>query len=407
MFKTIHLGLSPNLRTGDSLLAFKLLWQPWRWQTGKEVVELEERFKKKLGVSQAMAFNSGRSAEYVILKSLGIKKGDEVLLQAFTCVAVPNPILWLGAKPVYVDIEADSLTMDPVDLARKITPRSKALVVQHTFGRSAKLEEIRKIAQHHHLLVIEDCAHVIKKNIIGQAVFYSFGRDKVISGVFGGMAILKEKRKRKNEKLRKITEQLSYPGCFWVFQQLLHPVSSPLVLRLYNFFGLGKMILFFLQKLHLLSLPVTEEEKTGNRPKDFPSKMPNVLAILALNQLKNLEEFNKKRRQIAKLYQEKLKNLPVELPFADELPYLRYPLLTEKAEELRRFAKKKEIILGDWYSHVIDPKGVDLEKVEYQQGSCPRAEKLARQIVNLPTYPRMNLADADRVVEVVREFFNS
>ncbi|MBI5465150.1 DegT/DnrJ/EryC1/StrS family aminotransferase, partial [Candidatus Gottesmanbacteria bacterium] len=88
----------------------------------------------------------------------------------------------------------------------------------------------------------------------------------------------------------------------------------------------------------------------------------------------------------------------------DNLPYLRYPILTGKAEKLRRFAKKKGMILGDWYSHVIDPKGVDLTKVGYQRGGCPVAEKIAKEVVNLPTYPRMSENDAEKVVKIIYDF---
>ncbi|MBI5465036.1 DegT/DnrJ/EryC1/StrS aminotransferase family protein, partial [Candidatus Gottesmanbacteria bacterium] len=333
MFNPIHIGLSPNLKISDSLLALKLLFQPWQWKIGKETVELENWFKKYLRIKQAIALNSGRSAEYAILKSLGIKNGDEILLQAFTCVAVPNSILWTGAKPVFVDIEEDSFAMDPADLETKITPRTKAVIVQHTFGIPAKMEEILRVAKEHHLFVIEDCAHIIKKEIAGEAAFFSFGRDKAISSVFGGMAVS--------------IFNLKYPSYFWIFQQLLHPVASLFILPFYNF-GIGKLVLWILQKLHFLSFPVYQEEKIGERPAIFPAQLPNALAILALNQLKNLEEFNKKRIGIAKIYDEKLKTLAVKLPSNRGLPYLRYPILTEKAEELRKFAKKKGIILGDW-----------------------------------------------------------
>ncbi|TSC53661.1 MAG: Pleiotropic regulatory protein [Microgenomates group bacterium LiPW_16] len=397
MFNPIHIGLSPNLKISDSLLALKLLFQPWRWREGKEVDRLENWFKKYLGVKYAVALNSGRSAEYAILKSAGVKRGDEVLLQAFTCVAVPNSILWTGAKPVFVDIEEDSYNIDMADLERKLTSKSRAIIVQHTFGIPAKMDKILKVAEKYHLFVIEDCAHIIKKNIVGDAAFFSFGRDKAVSSVFGGMAII-------NSKLREFQKQLPYPSYFWIFQQLLHPVACLFILPLYNFFGIGKLILFILQKLYFLSFPVYQEEKTGGKPKVFPAKLPNALAILAFNQLKDLDEFNKKRNQISKFYSQNLKGIPIKLPKQEECPFLRFPILTKKAEELRKFGKRRGIILGDWYSHVVDPKGVDLAKVGYRRGSCPIAEKIARDVVNLPTYPRMSLTDAKKVINLIYDF---
>lgn len=396
----INIGLSPNLELEDSWLALKTLLQPWMWKKGPGVQKLEQWF----GVN-AVAFNSGRSAEYEILKSFKIGLGDEVLLQTFTCVAVPNSVLWLGGKPVYVDID-ESLTMDPADLERKITAKSKAVIVQHTFGQLAKLEIISQICKKHGLFLIEDCAHIIKKNLEGDAAFYSFGRDKAISSVFGGMGVIK------NSQFQFSNSNSKYPTYFWILQQLLHPVAMAVILPLYNF-GIGKAFLWILQKLKLLSFPVYGIEKSGGQPQDFPKKMPNALAVLALVQLAKLEKFEKRRKEIAQIYDEKLGELGKKkmlnsaswrIGHDRNTSLLRYPILVEKPDELRKFTRGKRIILGNWYSNVIDPKGTDFSKIGYQKGSCPMAEKMASQIVNLPMYPRMKDEDVFRVVRVVREW---
>lgn len=406
----INIGLSPNLRVKDSFLALKLLFQPWRWKAGKETKKVEEWFKDYFRVKSAVSFNSGRSAEYAILKCLGIDSGDEVACQAFTCVAMVNPILWCQAKPVFVDIEEDSFNLSPADLEKKITGKSRIILIQDTFGVPAKREEIKKITRVHNLLLIEDCAHSLgethngqKIGTFGQAAFFSFGRDKIISSIFGGIAITNNISLSK--KFVQYQRKLQYPSYFWIFQQLFHPVVSFFILPLYNFLGLGKFLLFIFQKLRFLSFPVYPEEKVSQRPKVFPAKLPNALAILAFNQLKNLEEFNKKRAEIAKIYQEKLKGLPVKLPRVSNLSFLRYPILTEKAANLRKFAKRNGVILGNWYANVIDPKGVDFIKLGYKLGSCQVAEKVARQIVNLPTYPRMSLKEVYEVIKIIYNFF--
>jgi len=96
--KPISISLSPNTEKDDIRLAFGLLWQPWKWKgplmSSGQVADLENEFKKYLGVKYAISFNSGRSALMAILDSLGLNKGEEILLQAFTCNAVPNPIIW-------------------------------------------------------------------------------------------------------------------------------------------------------------------------------------------------------------------------------------------------------------------------------------------------------------------------
>ncbi len=410
MKKTIAISLSPNTEKKDVFLAIKLLFSPWLWLKRETVRKLEWAFKRYFGVKYAVSFNSGRSAEYAILKAAGIKKGDEILFQAFTCVVVPNSILWLGAKPIYVDFEKESLNMSPIDLKKKITPNSKTIIVQHTFGKPAKIKEIRKIAKENKLLLIEDCAHSLGANFqgrklgtYGDAAFFSFGRDKVISSVFGGMAITNDSKI--GENLLNLQKEISFPSRFWVFQQLFHPVAFSLILPLYNFFNLGKVILVILQKLNLLSRAVSNQEKKTEQPKSFPAKLPDAQATLALSQFQRLAKFNQKRKEISQIYQDKLKIKGIKLlpPVPGEI-YMRYTIISKQAKEILDYAKKRGIILGDWYQNIVDPKGVDFTKAGYSKGSCPEAEEISKQVVNLPTYPRMKPKEAQRVVNVIKEF---
>src|SRR4030043_137246 len=103
--KPISISLSPNTEKDDIWLAFKLIFQPWHWTKGESIKKLEDEFKKYLGVKHAVSFNSGRSALMAILESLGLQKNDEVLLQAFTCNAASNPVIWSGLRPIYVDCD--------------------------------------------------------------------------------------------------------------------------------------------------------------------------------------------------------------------------------------------------------------------------------------------------------------
>lgn len=412
MFSPIAISLSPNTERDDVFLALKLLFSPWQWGKGKDIGRLEKEFAKYFGAKHAVSFNSGRSAEYAILKNVGIKKGDQVLLQAFTCVVVPNSVLWLGARPVYVDIDQETFNISPNDLKKKITPASKAIIIQHTFGQPAEISKILKIARKNNLMVIEDCAHALGTaskgqlmGTFGDASFFSFGRDKVISGVFGGMAVTNDDGLGK--KLKKFQRTLQFPSFFWIFQQLLHPLAFNLViLPFYNFFNLGKAILFLLQKLRLLSFPVEKEEKFGQKPKNYPTRLPNALAGLALNQFKKLEKFNKKRSKIAKIYEQNFKKLPLKLPKRESGSiFFRYTIKTKKASKLYQVAKRKGVLLGNWYSNVIDPKGVDFGKIGYKWGSCPVAEKVAKEVVNLPTNPRLTKKEINKIIKVLRDCF--
>lgn len=400
----IAISLSPNTQKQDYITALSQFLSPWSYIKGDYFNKLEWWFKKYFKASYAVSFDSGRSSQYAILKSLGIGKGDEVLVQAFTCVAVPNSVLWVGAKPVYVDIEKNSYNMDPKDMVRKINKKTKVVIVQHTFGQAAKIEEICQIAREHKITVIEDCAHALgvtvngkKIGVFGDAAFFSFGRDKVISSVFGGMAVTNNKEL--GEKLRKFQGRLAFPSIFWVVQQLLHPLFFSIILPTYNFLNIGKTILWSAQKLHLLSLPVADIEKKGEKPTFYPQKMPNALAKLAIVQLERLERFNKRRREITAVY---AKQFNIKVNVGDI--YLRFAIEVDSPWQLLSMAKKREVLLGDWYSHVVDPKDVVLAKIGYRMGSCPLAEKAASRIINLPTYPRMTIEDAKRVIQIVNNY---
>ena len=388
----ISASLSPNAERDDVLLALKTLFVPWKWQSGDALLSVRLWFEKRYD-AEFVLFSSGRVALFAILKSFDIGDGDEVIIQAFTCVAVPNSVLWAGAAPVYVDIDG-TYNIDASDVEKKITKRTKAIVVQHTFGIPANIETISKIAKKHALLVIEDCAHSLgMKTLSGDAAFFSFGRDKVISSVWGGGAVINGKWQMANGKLRQFERNLPHSNNFWIVQQLFHPIAFSLILRLYDVI-VGKLLLVLLQKFNLLSIPVFPVEKHGGKPNELFTKFPNALAILTLNQLKKLDRYNKRRGEIANYYAKEL-----GLSIAKEAIYLRFPILVENPEQLIKKAKKRGFLLGNWYHNIIDPAGVDLEKVGYSKGSCPNAENAARHIINLPT--RVTLAQAQYVVQQI------
>lgn len=397
----ITIGLSPDTFPEDLRLAFRLLLRPGQWQEGEATRASQEFF-----------FDSGRSALLTLLQAFGIRQEDEVLLQAFTCAAVPNAILWAGAKPVYVDIEKETLNLDINDLEAKITPCSKAVIVQHTFGLPAKVSEVAQIAQKHNLIVIEDCAHALgaqyqgkRVGSFGDAAFFSFGRDKVVSSVFGGKAVINSKLETRNSKLDEIYRRLNYPSNAWIGQQLLHPLLSEAVLKSYNL-GLGRVLHFALKNLGILSRANTnEEKKLAQKPNRIPSKMPNALMLLLNKQLERLEMFNRHRSEIAQKYL--AADIQSVQPDTIDHIWLRFPILVEDPGKFHAFAKKNGIILGDWYNQVIGPEDVNLNAIGYKMGFCPVAEEVSKRIVNLPTCPRMTDSQVEKVVEMFHAIFHS
>lgn len=405
-FKIISCDLGPSIFWQDVTLSLKSIFNFKK--DGLEITQLEATFAKKFN-SQAISFNSGRSCQMATIAALGLKKGDQVLLQAYTCVAVPNACLWSGLKAIYVDIDPVALSLDPKDLQKKITKNSKLLIIQHTFGVPSFLEEILKIAKKHKLLVIEDCAHATgikyKGQYLGQysdAAFFSFGRDKMLSSVYGGMVITKNEALA--EKIRNYQQNLDFPSNAWIIPQLLYNPLTFLIVRSYKLFGLGKLIHFLLIQLNLFSRAVSEEEKEGHNPGYFPQKMPSVLARLALSQFSRLEMFNKKRQKICKLYSTQLSSLGLKLPIKD-LPLLRFTIQTKDQDKLWAFAKQRDIYLGRWYDSPIAPIGTNLAAIGYHPGSCQVAEDIAKKSLNLPTNPNLSEEEIQKVISVVKEYY--
>lgn len=377
---------------------------------------LADRLRQYFDVPIAHATNSGRWALALLLRALDNAPEDEVLLQAYTCVSVPGPVLWAGLRPVYVDIHPTTCTMDPADLRRKITPRSRVLIIQHTFGTPAHLDELLAVAREHRLVVIEDCAHALGARYrgklvgsFGDAAVLSFGRDKAISGVFGGALLVA--RPARFTGLQRELHTLEDPSVLWTLQQLLHPILFVTLIRpLYFVLDIGKALLVLFQRVSVLSKAIVPREKRGETPAFPAARLPGPLASLVLSQFDRHARFNERRRLLARVYEEELAGLPVILPTVPEggeSIYLRYTIQVPHPDDVRRFARRRRILLGDWYDTVVAPRRTDLRAVGYREGSCPVAERVATRSLNVPTNPYLTDGDARRVVDAIRPLLES
>jgi dTDP-4-amino-4,6-dideoxygalactose transaminase len=414
----IFTSLSPNTEPDDVILALKMRLSRASWPDESARTELERMMASHLIQGDlsptTFAFDSGRTSLFAILSTLGLGSSDEVLIQSYTCVAVPEPILWVGARPVYVDCLQD-LTMDPQDLERKISHNSKVLIIQHTFGLPAKIDELLAIAKKHNLFVIEDCAHTLgaeyraqKVGTFGDASFFSFGRDKVLSSVFGGVLAVSDNAIA--EKVRVIYNSFPEPTAAWVKQQLNHPLIFSVAKPLYSLLGLGKIIIEGSKRLKLFSKAVEDVELSGGRPSFAFKKMSPTLALLALNQFAKLERYNQHRQTLAKIYDEALAGFPVTIPpqeSARSSIYLRYTLLIKNPSKLAVYLRKHGIMAGDWYTESIAPKRVDYKKIHYHEDVCPTAEQLSHQSINLPTTIQTSEEQARRIASLCKEYFTN
>lgn len=409
MTRPLFSGLSPNAESDDIVLACKQFLKPWTWRCTEPSKNLETFFREWLGITHAFAFDSGRTSLFAILSALQLQSEDEVLLQSYTCVAVPNPILWTKARPIYVDIDARTFNMSPEDLRRKITPRSRALIIQHTFGQPAPLKELLEIAKAHNLFVIEDCAHALGARYdgalvgtFGDASFFSFGRDKVLSSIFGGLLVVKDKTLA--ERIALYQTSLPQPNPRWIAQQLLHPLLAGIAKATFAI-GLGKLLLFIGRKTRLISQPVEACEKQGVAPSFLFHRFPGALATLALHQLQKRERFQEHRTLLAARYTEGLREASFKLPESPantSSAWLRYTIQTPRAAEILPEAKREQIYLGDWYATPIAPSGVNYERICYHE--CPVASAVALTTVNLPTDIHITPADADRIILFLQRF---
>ena len=408
--KPISVSLSPNTQKDDVLLALNMIFKPNKWQEGTAIKELEESFKKYLGIKFAYSFNSGRSSLEAILNAFGIGSGDEVLVQAFTCNAAINPILKVGAKPVFVDIDP-TLNLSVEDLKKKITPKAKAVMVQHTFGWPADLAEIKKFCQENKLYLIEDCAHALGARyqdklcgLFGDAAFFSFGRDKIISSVYGGMAVTNDPGIAK--KISEFYDRISYPSRAWTLQQLLHPVlMNYLVLPLYDCLKVGKIFLGIFLNLKILSKAVVGSEGKGRLPGYFPKRLPNGLAVLALNQFKKLDSFNRHRKEIVEIYRNGLSKNRFVQPFAiwdkqiNEPVFMKYPIFAADPIKILKIMKENRIYLNDgWRGSPVVPPSSCLGVFGYKKGSCPKAEQISQKILSLPTHINISPEQAKEII---------
>lgn len=268
------------------------------------------------------------------------------------------------------------------DLRNKINKNCRVLILQHTFGLTPKYrKEILQFAKINKLTVIEDLAHGFDPSIFGSlnyqllATSYyllSFGRSKPFSSVFGAAFISPKKIN---------FAQLKNPSNNFILHCLVYKPITFLIKKTYDIY-LGRIIHQVANILSLLIPEISEKEKSGQFDEALNKTYLNALAILLLQQLKKYDQMQKQRLTIAKYYEKRV-----------DQSLLRYPMLIENRDKIIEKARRNNIFLGQWYDQVVVPKSLDLNKVFYHKGSCPVAEKVCQQIINLPTLIDINQAN--------------
>lgn len=393
------IGSIPTIDTSDMKLVDDIRRNNIDLSKYKDIVE--NKIKDIIGSQDIFFFNRGREAIYIALQALGLSKNDEVLIQAMTCSAVVTPILCLDAKPIYVDISNKTFNIDVNDLKKKISPNTKFLVIQHTFGKFADMKEIQKICNDKNIKIIEDCAHLfrsdIKETTIGKfsdISIFSFAQDKAISSVTGGLLVVNnpeyaEKVKNLYKNVSVQTEQAAkYPLSYlrlWTFAKKYY--FTPLF-PFQKRITIGKVAIMLSRWLG-----ITRQQASENLEKEIiPTKMSNIQYVLLGNQITKLDELNNHRRNILKIYDEQSNEL-----------FIRYPILVENPGSILNLLSQNKYLCGRWYNSVVFPvKNLDL--VKYTKGSCPVAEYIVKHIINLPLDMDIAESGAANIKRIVSKF---
>lgn len=355
----------------------------------------------------------GRVGLYAIMQALGIGKGDEVATQAFTCIAVPEAIMSAGARPLYIDLESAGFNMDAADLESRITPATRAIIVQHTFGIPADLGYIVRVAHQRGLPIIEDCCHTLATTYKGQVVgtfgmgsFYSYEWGKPIVIGIGGSALINDiplRKKIENQyhayqspspigcyrlQLQYLAHKLFYrPSLYWKVKALYHILGkSGAAQSNYN--------------------PINE----GRMAKDFLLRMSKPLQKRLVKKLQKLDIQTQHSRWVVSEYQSKIKSALVShpiIPTDSDTVFARYPMIAKDKSTLLTKARSANVELADWYSTPIHPLTTsEWPLVHYEAGSCPNSEKRCEQVVTLPTHGAVKKNYIDRAVQLFNEAYN-
>jgi len=398
--------LGGTTRASEVRRALALTARPRGLAEGPAIEHYEDALARAVGADAAITFGAGRVALFGILRALGVGAGDEVIVPVPTHVVVTNAVKYTGATPVYADCRFEDFNIDPDGMAAAITPRTRAVLVQHTFGIPADMEPLLELSRARDVPLIEDCVHALGATWrgrpvggIGDAGFFSTEETKVISTTMGGAATTSDAALA--ERLRAFQRECPPPSSSLAARRLaklavyhvltephLHVVTRPV----YELFG-GR---------NPLPVPTSAEELVGERPAHYEERFSAGQAAIGLSQLARLPENLAHRRRVAAAYGAGLAPMGFTAPVVrrdDEPAWVRYPVrVVDRAAAVR--ALRRHTVPGTWFTSVQE-EAVRPTLNGYVAGSCPRAEAAARELVNLPTHPRVRPEDVAAIVDAM------
>jgi len=361
------------------------------------ISRFDEQLNPYLSVkeNQIHYYWKGRVALYALLRAMGVREYDEVVMPAYTCVVVPNAVKYLGAKPVYVDVSADTCNMEVGSVKDAITEKTKVIICQSTYGLSSNLDELTRVAREKGIYTIEDCTHGFGGTYNGvhngstcDAAFFSTQWNKPFSTGIGGFAVanMPEIAERLSAMAGKLVEPsskelLNLKLLFFVKRYLINSYSYWPLIRAYRWLSRNNLV---------VGSSSGEEITSVDMPEGYFKAFSGVQAKEGLRNLSLLSEDLKVRKATAGAYTDTLKGLGknhVGKALFDNHSFLKYPLLVKDRERFMGLAEKSRITLGDWFMSPLHPVKGDLSAWDYEYGKCPVGERLAKHVINLPTTP--------------------
>jgi perosamine synthetase len=323
---------------------------------GEKVKEFEQEFADYIGTKYAIATSNGTAGIVAALNALDVS-GGEVLVPSFSFIATATPVVYNNAKPVFVDIDERTFNMDPADLERKITGKTKAIMPVHLYGQTAEMDRIMEMAKKHDLRVVEDAAQAHgaefdgkRAGSFGDCGCFSFYPTKNITTAEGGIVttndgVLAEK------------------------------------MRLYRNHG--------------------QSERYLHVSLGYNFRMTELQAALGIVQMKKIDEFTKKRRKNAAYYDDNLEK--VETPYVHPKAkhvYHQYTIKSDRRDALERHLKSKGVGCKIYYPIPIHRQPVfDLKHVK-----LPVTEKICEKVLSLPVHPALKQGDLQKVVNTINSF---
>lgn len=359
----------------DNIAVNKVISRKSFWTTGPEIDLFENKIASYVGAKYCVSFNSGTSALHALLQAYEVDKGDEVIVPSFTFIATANAALFVDAKPIFADIEEKTYGLDAKDVRKKITYKTKAIILIHYGGCPAlHTQKIKKIAKENNIFLFEDAAEAYGSKINGKSVgnssnasIWSFCQNKIITTGEGGAITTNSKAIYK--KLKMISSQGRYDK--------------------ENFFSTTK--------------------KSDYVTLGYNFRMSSISAALGISQANKAEKIINKRIKIAKRYNQILSDIKqIQTPYAKKdhrHTYQLYTIRYKNVPKIQEFLKRKNIQTKVYFDPVHTTY---LYKTHLKyRVSLPATERLSREVLTLPLYPDMTFAEQNYVVDSIKEYLSN